>query len=227
MASNALNAETPVAGLYETLITRRLEERMKQLDAAGWRAIDEVVGAGSTPHVLSRHIANTVRQVLQGLDPAEQVVAANHILESIKTVKGATEWSMWSSTDRVNCWQSPSRKLQASTPYARPHPFPTPPYHQRTRGPEPRLRAPGGTGHSGPRGPSLRVREVARPPCDRAGSRLRPGPSRPDQGAHDDLHRRNRAPRPRPSGPRIRRRGEGELRAPLDSPACQGLALPP
>ncbi|WP_405763623.1 DUF3427 domain-containing protein [Streptomyces sp. NBC_01420] len=92
VASNALNAETPVAGLYETLITRRLEERMKQLDAAGWRAIDDVVGAGSTPHVLSRHIANTVRQVLQGLDPAEQVVAANHILESIKTVKGAAEW---------------------------------------------------------------------------------------------------------------------------------------
>lgn len=92
VASSAVNAATPVAGLYETLITQRLEERIKQLDAAGWRAIDDVVGAGSAPHVLSRHIAHTVRRVLQGLDPAEQVVAANHILESIKTIKGAAEW---------------------------------------------------------------------------------------------------------------------------------------
>ncbi|MEV7401012.1 DUF3427 domain-containing protein [Streptomyces sp. NPDC091267] len=82
----------PVAGLYETLITRRLEERMKQLNAAGWRAIDEVVGGESTPHVLSRHIASVVRRVLQGLTPAEQVLAANHILESLNTLEGATEW---------------------------------------------------------------------------------------------------------------------------------------
>lgn len=93
MASSASEAAAPVAGLYETLITRRLEERMKQLDAAGWRAIDDVVGVESTPHVLSRHIANTVRQVLQGLKPAEQVVAANHILEAINTIEGAAEWA--------------------------------------------------------------------------------------------------------------------------------------
>ncbi|MEU3228021.1 DUF3427 domain-containing protein [Streptomyces sp. NPDC006976] len=92
MASSASEAAAPVAGLYETLITRRLEERMRQLDAAGWRAIDNVVGVESTPHVLSRHIANTVRQVLQGLKPAEQVVAANHILEAINTIEGAAEW---------------------------------------------------------------------------------------------------------------------------------------
>ncbi|MFJ5843506.1 DUF3427 domain-containing protein [Streptomyces sp. NPDC092903] len=92
MPSQAAGEAGPVAGLYETLITRRLEERMKQLDASGWHAIDEVVGGESTPHVLSRHIANTVRRVLQGLTPAEQVLTANHILESLNTLEGASEW---------------------------------------------------------------------------------------------------------------------------------------
>lgn len=82
----------PVAGLYETLITHRLEERMKQLDSTGWRSIDEIVGAESAPHVLSRHIGSVVRRILQGLSPAEQVVAANHILDSLNTIEGATEW---------------------------------------------------------------------------------------------------------------------------------------
>ncbi|MFG2597799.1 DUF3427 domain-containing protein [Streptomyces sp. NPDC048462] len=92
MSSQAAREAAPVAGLYETLITQRLEERMKQLDAAGWHAIDEVVGGESTPHVLSRHIASTVRRVLQGLTPAEQVLTANHILESLNTLEGASEW---------------------------------------------------------------------------------------------------------------------------------------
>ncbi|ROQ68718.1 superfamily II DNA or RNA helicase [Streptomyces sp. 840.1] len=92
MSSQAAREAAPVAGLYETLITRRLEERMKQLDAAGWHAIDEVVGGESTSHVLSRHIASTVRRVLQGLTPAEQVLTANHILESLNTLEGASEW---------------------------------------------------------------------------------------------------------------------------------------
>ncbi|MFF8693481.1 DUF3427 domain-containing protein [Streptomyces sp. NPDC015144] len=65
---------------------------MKQFDAAGWRSIDEAVGAESAPHVLTRHIASVVRRVLQGLSPAEQVLAANHILDSLSTIKGATEW---------------------------------------------------------------------------------------------------------------------------------------
>ncbi|MFF4333910.1 DUF3427 domain-containing protein [[Kitasatospora] papulosa] len=82
----------PVAGLYETLITHRLAERMKQLDASGWRSIDAPVGSESAPHVLARHIGDTVRHVLQGLSSAEQVVAANHILESINTLEGATQW---------------------------------------------------------------------------------------------------------------------------------------
>ncbi|MEU3220438.1 DUF3427 domain-containing protein [Streptomyces sp. NPDC006971] len=83
----------PVAGLYETLITHRLEERMKQLDSTIWHSIDEVVGAESVPYVLSRHIGNVVRRALQGLSPAEQVAATNHILDSLNTIEGATEWA--------------------------------------------------------------------------------------------------------------------------------------
>ncbi|MFF2962186.1 DUF3427 domain-containing protein [Streptomyces sp. NPDC057963] len=82
----------PVAGLYETLVTHRLDEQMKQLDSTGWRSIDETVGPESAPHVLSRHIGNVVRQVLQDLSPTEQVIAANHVLESLSTLDGAATW---------------------------------------------------------------------------------------------------------------------------------------
>ncbi|MFD6472725.1 DUF3427 domain-containing protein [Streptomyces anulatus] len=89
---NNISDNSPVAGLYESLITHRLAERMKQLDTAGWHPVYAAVGQESAPHVLARHIAATVRQVLQGLSPAEQVMAANHILESLKTIEGAQEW---------------------------------------------------------------------------------------------------------------------------------------
>ncbi|MFF5722864.1 DUF3427 domain-containing protein [[Kitasatospora] papulosa] len=92
MASHPAAEAAPVAGLYETLITQRLEERVKRLDTEKLRAIDEIVGAESTPHLLSRHIANVVRRILQGLTPAEQVLAANHILDSLNTFEGANEW---------------------------------------------------------------------------------------------------------------------------------------
>ncbi|MFE3517223.1 DUF3427 domain-containing protein [Streptomyces sp. NPDC059166] len=86
------SGDAPVVGLYETLITRRLEERMRHLDAAGWRSIEALVGAESTPHVLARHVGDTVRQVLQGLSPSEQVLAVNHILQSLNTLEGAAQW---------------------------------------------------------------------------------------------------------------------------------------
>ncbi|MFK0144877.1 DUF3427 domain-containing protein [Streptomyces griseus] len=89
---NNISDEAPVAGLYESLITHRLAERMKRLDTAGWHPVDAAVGHESAPHVLARHIGTTVRQILQKLSPAEQVVAANHILESISTIEGAKEW---------------------------------------------------------------------------------------------------------------------------------------
>ncbi|PVE10518.1 DUF3427 domain-containing protein [Streptomyces scopuliridis] len=90
--TDALDSRSPATGLYEQLITLRLEDRLKQLDSTGWRTIDVEVGAESTPHVLARHVAETVRRVLRGLPAAERVHAANHILESVSTLAGAQEW---------------------------------------------------------------------------------------------------------------------------------------
>ncbi|MDX3094349.1 DUF3427 domain-containing protein [Streptomyces sp. ME01-24h] len=81
----------PVPGLYERLITDGLEQRIKALGAEGWNAVDEVVGSESAPHVLSRHIAGTVERVLAGLTAAEQVVAANLVLESMNSIEGARQ----------------------------------------------------------------------------------------------------------------------------------------
>ncbi|QGV80439.1 DUF3427 domain-containing protein [Streptomyces ficellus] len=80
------------AGLYEQLITLRLEQRLAESAEHGWRQISDVIGPESVPHVLARHVASTVRHVLQGLAAEERVHAANHILESISTLEGAREW---------------------------------------------------------------------------------------------------------------------------------------
>ncbi|MFD5745898.1 DUF3427 domain-containing protein [Streptomyces sp. NPDC127033] len=90
--TDALNEGPPTTGLYEQLITLRLEGRLKELEGTGWRAIDAEVGVESTPHVLARHVADTVRRVLRGLPAAERVHAANHILDSVSTLSGAQEW---------------------------------------------------------------------------------------------------------------------------------------
>ncbi|MFC8368482.1 DUF3427 domain-containing protein [Streptomyces sp. NPDC057239] len=82
----------PAAGLYEQLITLRFEQKLQQLSQLGWHPMSEAVGSESVPHVLARHVSHTVRRVLQNLPAEERVHAANHILESIGTLKGAQEW---------------------------------------------------------------------------------------------------------------------------------------
>ncbi|MGW9435346.1 DUF3427 domain-containing protein [Streptomyces sp. NPDC055607] len=82
----------PVSGLYEQLVTLRLEAQLKALSDRGWHAIDEVVGPESSPRVLAQHVAVTVRRVLERLPATEHVHAANHILESMNTIEGAREW---------------------------------------------------------------------------------------------------------------------------------------
>ncbi|MGA5327621.1 DUF3427 domain-containing protein [Streptomyces griseoincarnatus] len=82
----------PAAGLYEQLITLRFEQQLHELSQLGWYPLREDVGAESVPHVLARHVARTVHRVLQNLPAEERVHAANHILESISTLKGAQEW---------------------------------------------------------------------------------------------------------------------------------------
>ncbi|MYZ37884.1 MULTISPECIES: DEAD/DEAH box helicase [unclassified Streptomyces] len=90
--TDALDDKSPATGLYEQLITLRLKDRLQQMEGTGWRAIDAEVGVESTPHVLARHVAETVRRVLRGLPDTERVHAANHILDSVSTLAGAKEW---------------------------------------------------------------------------------------------------------------------------------------
>ncbi|MFJ6703568.1 MULTISPECIES: DUF3427 domain-containing protein [unclassified Streptomyces] len=82
----------PVAGVYEELITLRVEQRLKELSDLGWRPLVDHVGSESVPQVLATHVARTVRRVLHSLSVEERVHAANHILESISTLEGAREW---------------------------------------------------------------------------------------------------------------------------------------
>ncbi|MEJ8657517.1 DEAD/DEAH box helicase [Streptomyces sp. MS1.AVA.4] len=91
--TGSVDANQPVAGLYEQLITLRLENQLKSLNASGrWHAIDDEVGPESAPHVIAHHVAETMRRVLERLPSAERVHAANHILESMNTIEGAREW---------------------------------------------------------------------------------------------------------------------------------------
>ncbi|MFF8843141.1 DUF3427 domain-containing protein [Streptomyces sp. NPDC015127] len=90
--SGPIDASQPVAGLYEQLITLRLENQLKTLSDDRWHAIDGTVGPESSPHVIARHVADTMRRVLERLPAAERVHAANHILESMNTIEGAREW---------------------------------------------------------------------------------------------------------------------------------------
>ncbi|GAA3061967.1 DEAD/DEAH box helicase [Streptomyces roseofulvus] len=82
----------PVSGLYEQLMTLRLEAQLKNLAEQGWHAIDDTVGPHSSPRVLAKHVADTVRRVLEGLPPSDHVHVANHVLESMNTIEGAREW---------------------------------------------------------------------------------------------------------------------------------------
>jgi superfamily II DNA or RNA helicase/HKD family nuclease len=73
----------PVAGVYEELVTQRMQAQMEQLNAAGWKAIDDEVSEESSPHVLARHISRAVRQRLSQLPHDKRVAVANQIIESL------------------------------------------------------------------------------------------------------------------------------------------------
>ncbi|WP_267243837.1 DUF3427 domain-containing protein [Streptomyces sp. PR69] len=88
-----MDTDQPVAGLYEQLITLRLEHQLENLSHGGsWQAIDDAVSPDSTPHILARHVAATTQRILERLPADERVHAANHILESMNTLEGAREW---------------------------------------------------------------------------------------------------------------------------------------
>lgn len=73
----------PVAGVYEKLVTRSLQNQLKELQAAGWKAIDAEVSAESSPQVLARHIAEAARRRLLQLPHDKRLEATNQIMESL------------------------------------------------------------------------------------------------------------------------------------------------
>ncbi|UGY92803.1 DEAD/DEAH box helicase family protein [Streptomyces gobiensis] len=81
----------PVPGIYERLITSRLEQRLTEMHAEGWHAAEQRVGDQSSPHILARHIADTVRQLLASMPPERRVEEANNILEALSSHEGARE----------------------------------------------------------------------------------------------------------------------------------------
>lgn len=83
----------PVAGVYEELVTQRMQEQIEQLDAAGWKAIDDEVSEESSPHVLARHISQAVSRRLSQLPQDKRVAVANKIIESLASDSAEFEGS--------------------------------------------------------------------------------------------------------------------------------------
>ncbi len=73
----------PVAGVYEELVTRRMQAQMEQLGSAGWKAIDADVSEESSPHVLARHIGQAIGRKLSQLPHNKRVALANQIIGSL------------------------------------------------------------------------------------------------------------------------------------------------
>ncbi|MFF7562607.1 DUF3427 domain-containing protein [Streptomyces pseudovenezuelae] len=71
------------AGVHERLVTQELHDQIQGLEAAGWKAIDAEVSPESTPHVLARHIGETIGRRLAQLPHSEQVAVANQIMQSL------------------------------------------------------------------------------------------------------------------------------------------------
>ncbi|MEY9213751.1 DUF3427 domain-containing protein [Thermobifida halotolerans] len=79
----------PAAGLYESLLTDRLEQYVEELSTRGWRVVRGKVGEQSAPHVLARYVADRVERALDGLAPEERVAAANRILDVLGPPDGS------------------------------------------------------------------------------------------------------------------------------------------
>ncbi len=98
----------PVPGVYEELVTQRMQEQLKQLSAAGWKAIDDEVSEESSPHVLARHISRAIGRRLSQLPQDKRVAVANQIIKSL-----ASEAADLETTDVVELIADGPRQLLA------------------------------------------------------------------------------------------------------------------
>lgn len=79
----------PVAGVYEELITQRMQAQMEALGGAGWKAIDADVSEESSPHVIARHLSQAIGRRLAQVPHDQRVAVANQIIEAITLDDGA------------------------------------------------------------------------------------------------------------------------------------------
>ncbi|MFD8148837.1 DUF3427 domain-containing protein [Streptomyces sp. NPDC059708] len=84
---------TPATGVHETLITTALEEQLQELISTGAVVIHEPVDADVAQHVLTRHVAHAVGQVLKKVPPGDWVRVTNEILQSLPAHEGAQQWT--------------------------------------------------------------------------------------------------------------------------------------
>lgn len=85
----SLHEAEPATGLYEQLITEKLQQRIEELTQEGWDVTEAPVPAASTSQALARHVSQAMRQQLDGMTTYEQVIAANLTLDSLRAVQGA------------------------------------------------------------------------------------------------------------------------------------------
>lgn len=98
----------PVAGVYEELITQRMQAQMEQLDSVGWKAIGADVSEESSPHVLARHIGQAIGRKLNQLPHDKRVAVANRIIESL-----ASDTTALNTDDAVELIADGPRQLLA------------------------------------------------------------------------------------------------------------------
>ncbi|MEU1162952.1 DUF3427 domain-containing protein [Streptomyces sp. NPDC005921] len=60
-----------------------MQEQMKQLSTAGWKAVDDEVSEESSPHVLARHISRAIDRRLSQLPQDKRVAVANQLIQSL------------------------------------------------------------------------------------------------------------------------------------------------
>ncbi|MFJ3761264.1 DUF3427 domain-containing protein [Streptomyces sp. NPDC090080] len=85
-----------------------MQEQMKQLGTAGWKAIDDKVSEESSPHVLALHISRVIQQRLNQLSPDKRVAVANDIIKSLAANSAGPE-----TTDAVELIADGPRQLLA------------------------------------------------------------------------------------------------------------------
>lgn len=101
----------PVAGVYEELITQRMQAQMDQLDATGWKTIDGDVSEESSPHVIARHLSRAIARRLAQVPHEQRVAVANQIIESLAADAAASP--ELSSSDAVELIADGPRQLLA------------------------------------------------------------------------------------------------------------------